>query len=114
MMDGSVLSGDLEEHEINREPPDWIKPPHQRLDAYSIYLRVSIRHHFTSFLRERRLPDNPTKPHIPFHIYIQSRRGKQATALNIRFVDNEHQIDLSKEQVYLAMPDGSVFVGDFP
>ena len=114
MMDGSVLGGKLVQYQINHEPPYWIQPPHQEFGAYNIYLQTSIGEHYTSSLRERRLPYNLAKPHVPFHIYLHTQSGKHITAENIRFIDNNHRNDLSKDLVYLAMPDGSVFVGDFP
>ena len=113
MMDGSVFAGDIEEHPSHYISPPWINPPHQELGNYKLFLRTPYGHRWTSSLREKRIPQNHTRPHIPFHIYIQSPSGKQNTAKNLRLFDNRRRLDPSKELVYLAMPDGSVYVGEF-
>ena len=112
MMDGSVFAGQIEEHPIDHLPPAWINPQHQKLGDYSFYLRTTYGHRWTSFLRERKLPQNPTKPHLPLHIYIQTRRGSQISVKNLSLVDNRHRLDPSKELVYISMPDGSVYFGE--
>ena len=114
MMDGSVFAGQIEGYLINNTPPAWTMPPHQELGAYKIYVRSHYGHdhHWISTLIERRLPQNPTKPHVPFHIYIQFRNGRQVSAKNLQFIDHIHRPNPSKQIVYLSMPDGSVFCGE--
>ena len=114
MMDGSIFAGGFQRLPDDASPA-WIIPPHRELGAYNVYVRkqYGLYHHWTSSLTERRLPQNPTKPHVPFHIYIQLRNGRQISAKNLQFVDNRHRrLDPSQEVIYLAMPDGSVFLGE--
>ena len=115
MMDGSVFAGEIAQHAEDHEIPAWINPPHHELGRYNVYIRTPYGIYWTAHLRERRLPQIPNKPHVPFHLYVQTRTNLinvQWSAKNLRIIDDRHRLDPSKEVAYLSMPEGNVYIAD--
>ena len=110
LSNGLILGGGLERCPL-QYVPSWITPPHEHIGQYIVYMRL-ISFSWTSNLMEKNTNSHSGNA-LPLHIYVHMPTGMLLSATHFQFVDTHHQYNFTGTDVYISMPDGSVYYSRF-